>query len=143
MDERKASGPMKALIYAALAASLLATQGLASAQQSQRELIAVAAASHDLSSPVSGRPGQSPLFLLFDMQGRFIEAVDNPHKNDKGNAGIPTVDFLGSKGVKVIVAASLGARIVEVMQSKGIQPMEFAGSVGDAVKRAVKLMKKN
>ncbi len=133
---------MKTIIYAALAALLLLIPDLAVAQQRPPELIAVAAASNDLSSPVSGRPGQSPLFLLFDMQGRFIEAVENPYKNVKGNAGIPTVDFLKSKGVKVIVAASMGSRIGEEMQSRGMQPMEFAGSVGDAVKRAVELMKK-
>lgn len=142
MDGWKMRGPMKTLTYAVLAALLLAVPGLAVAEQRQPEMIAVAAASNDLSSPVSGRPGQSPLFLLFDMQGGFIEAVENPYKDVKGNAGIPTVDFLKSKGVKVIVAASLGSRIEQVMQSKGMQPIEFAGQVRDAVKRAVELMKK-
>lgn len=134
---------MKPILYAALAALLLLIPGLAVAQQRPPELIAVAAASSDLSSPVSGQPGQSPLFLLFDMQGRFIGAVDNPYKNVKGNAGIPAVDFLKSKGVKVIVAASLGSKINEEMQSRGIQALEFSGQVKDAVKRAVELMKKN
>jgi len=131
---------MKTIIYAALAALLLLIPDLAVAQQNPPELIAVAAASNSLSSPVSGRPGQSPMFLLFDMQGRFIEAVDNPYKNVKGNAGIPTVDFLKSKGIKVIVAASLGSKIEQEMKSRGIQPIEFTGPVGDAVKKAVALM---
>ena len=131
---------MKTVIYTALAAFLLGLPGVAVAQQHQPELIAVAAASNSLSSQVSGRPGQSPLFLLFDMQGRFIEAVENPYKNVKGNAGIPTIDFLKGRGVKVIVAASMGSKIGEEMQSRGMQPIEFAGPVADAVKRAVESM---
>jgi hypothetical protein len=45
---------------------------------------------------------------LFDKQGTFVEAVDNPYK-DGANAGIPTIDFLAAKGAKVVVAEGFGA----------------------------------
>jgi predicted Fe-Mo cluster-binding NifX family protein len=66
----------------------------------------------------------------------LVEAVDNPYK-DAENAGIATLDFLASKGVKVLVAESFGSKIVEVMKNKGIRPVEFKGSATDAVKKAL------
>jgi len=101
-------------------------------------MVAVAAIDKTVSAPVSNQAGRSPFFLLFDKQGSFVEAVGNPYK-DAGNAGIPTLDFLASKGIKVLVAESYGPKIVEVMRDKGIRPVEFKGSARDAVKKALQL----
>ena len=132
----------KRFVQAAICGMILASSALAFAQPSPSGLIAIAAPRYDLSASVEGRPGQSPMFLLFDKQGKFIEAVANPYNDAKGNAGIPTVDFLKTKGVAVVVAGRVGSQIVDVMKTKGIQPVEFNGSVKDAVKRAVELGKK-
>jgi predicted Fe-Mo cluster-binding NifX family protein len=129
---------MKKLFAQFLAALLLATSGLALAQQNKSEMIAVAAGSKIASGMVSPQAGRSPFFLLFDRQGTFVEAVDNPYK-DAGNAGIPTLDFLAGKGVKVLVAEGFGSRIVEVMKSKGMRPVEFKGNARDAVRKALEL----
>jgi predicted Fe-Mo cluster-binding NifX family protein len=85
---------------------------------------------------VSSQAGRSPFFLLFDRQGRLVEAVANPYK-DAANAGIPTLDFLAGKGVKTVVAEGFGSRIVEVMKSKGMRPVEFKGNAGGAVRKAL------
>ena len=74
--------------------------------------------------------------MVFDKQGRFVEVVDNPYK-DAGNAGIPTLDFLAGKGVKTVVAEGFGPKIVEVMKSKDMRPVEFKGNARDAVKKAL------
>jgi predicted Fe-Mo cluster-binding NifX family protein len=130
--------PMKNLIFACLGALLLTATTFVLAQQGNARMIAVAANGNTISASVGSQPGRSPFFLFFDKQGTFVEAVNNPYK-DAGNAGIPTLDFLASKGIKVLVAESYGPKIVEVMKEKGIRPVEFKGSAKDAVKKALEL----
>ena len=127
---------MKKLLFAGLAAVLLATAGIVAAQQGSARVIAIAASGKTLSASVSNQAGRSPFFLLVDRQGALVGAVDNPYK-DAGNAGIPTLDFLAGKGVNVVVAESFGSRIVEVMKDKGMRPVEFKGIAKDAVRRAL------
>jgi len=129
---------MKKLIAACVTLLLLATAGVAIAQQAGARAIAIAANSKVISASVSNQAGRSPYFLFFDNKGTLVEAVDNPYK-DAGSAGIPTLDFLVSKGAKVVVAESFGSKIVEVMKDKGLRPVEFKGSAGDAVKKALGL----
>lgn len=129
---------MKKFISACLWVLFLATLVPALAQQGKSPTIAVAANGNSLSASVGNQPGRSPFFLFFDKQGAFVEAASNPYK-DAGNAGIPALDFLASKGIKVLVAESYGPKIVEVMKEKGIRPVEFKGSAKDAVKKALEL----
>jgi predicted Fe-Mo cluster-binding NifX family protein len=128
---------MRKLIFA-VASLLLLISGAVFAQSSKSDMIAVAATGNTPSASVSSQAGRSPFFLLFDRQGVLVEAVDNPYKN-AGNAGIPTLDFLASKGVKVVVAEGFGSKIVEVMRGKGMRPVEFKGSAKDAVRKALEL----
>ena len=107
-------------------------------QQRVSPAIAVAANGNTVSASVGNQPGRSPYFLLFDAKGAFIAAASNPYK-DAGNAGIPTLDFLASKGIKVLVSESYGPKIVEVMKDKGIRPVEFRGSARDAVQKVLQL----
>jgi predicted Fe-Mo cluster-binding NifX family protein len=127
---------MKKSVLTVLAVLLLMTSGFAISQQTKSVTIAVAANGKTVSAAVSSQAGRSPFFLLFDKQGVLVEAADNPYK-DAGNAGIPALEFLAGKGVKVLVAEGFGSRIVEVMKSKGMRPVEFKGSARDAVKKAL------
>jgi predicted Fe-Mo cluster-binding NifX family protein len=127
---------MQKLVSALLLVATLLIPWLAPAQQNASDLIAVAASDRTASAPVSSQAGRSPYFLLFDKQGRFIEAVSNPYK-DAANAGIPTLDFLASKGVKVVVSEGFGSKIVGEMKSKGMRPVEFKGNAKDAAAKAL------
>jgi len=129
---------MKKFVVAGLAVSLLLTSVLVLAQQDRAEKIAVAASGKAPSAAVGSQPGRAPYFLFFDKRGAFVEAVDNPYK-DAGSAGISTVDFLAGKGVSVLVAEGYGPRIVEIMKSKGIRPVEFKGIAADAVPGVVQI----
>jgi predicted Fe-Mo cluster-binding NifX family protein len=106
------------------------------AQQAKSDLVAVAASGKTASAAVSAQAGRSPYFLFFDKKGALVEAVDNPYK-DAGNAGIPALDFVASKGAKILVAEGFGPKIVEVMRDKGIRPIEFKGNAQDAVRKAL------
>jgi predicted Fe-Mo cluster-binding NifX family protein len=129
---------MKKLIFACLWMLVLATLVPVLAQPGKSPTIAVAANGNTVSASVGNQAGRSPFFLFFDKQGAFVEAANNPYK-DAGNAGIPTLDFLASKGVKVLVAEGFGSKIVEVMKEKGMRPVEFKGSAKDAVRKALEL----
>jgi predicted Fe-Mo cluster-binding NifX family protein len=129
---------MKKMISLGVAALLLLMSASLLAQQSKSDIIAVAASNKTASASVSSQAGRSPFFLLFDKQGIFVEAVDNPY-NDAETAGISTLDFLANKGVKVLVAEGFGSKIVEVMKGKGIRPVEFKGSAKDAIHKALEL----
>ena len=129
---------MKKLILAALAVPLLLTSVLVLAQQGGPVAIAVAASGKTLSASVGSQAGRSPFFLLLDKQGALVEVADNPYK-DAGNAGIPVLDFLAKKGVKVLVAEGFGPKIVEVMKDKGMRPVEFKGNAKDSLKKALEL----
>ena len=129
---------MKKLVSTALAALLVVAAGFVLAQPNRSDMIAVAASDKTVSASVSSQAGRSPYFLLFDKQGIFVEAANNSYK-DAGNAGNSTLDFLASKGIKVLVAESFGPKIVEVMKDKGIRPVELKGNARDAVKKALEL----
>jgi predicted Fe-Mo cluster-binding NifX family protein len=119
-----------------LVAILLLITASVFAQQNKSDMIAVATSDKTAAAAVSGQTGRSPFFLLFDKQGHLVEAVSNPYKNSP-NAGIPTLDFLVGKGVSIVVAEGFGPKIVDVMKSKGMRPVEFKGNAQDAVKKAL------
>jgi hypothetical protein len=58
----------------------------ASAGEKSTERIAVASDAKTITGPVGFRMGQSSFYLLFDGEGEFLEAVDNPFKDAGGNA---------------------------------------------------------
>ncbi len=58
----------------------------ASAGEKSMGKIAVASDGKTITEPVGFRMGQSSFYLLFDGQGQFLEAIDNPFKNAGGNA---------------------------------------------------------
>ena len=127
---------MRKFLFACLWTLLLGASMPAFAQQGKAAMLAVAANGNTASAGVGNQAGRSPFFLFFDKQGTFVEAVSNPYK-DSGNAGIPALELLAGKGIKVLVAESFGGRIVEVMKEKGIRPVEFKGSAKDAAKKAL------
>jgi len=116
----------------------LATSVFVNAQQGSSPIIAVAANGNTVSASISDQPGPSPFFLFFDKQGTFVGAVNNPYK-DAGTPGPVMVDFLASKGIKILVAGSFGPQIVEVMKGKGMRVAVSTGTAKDAVKKALEL----
>ncbi len=70
---------MKKVIFVILTVLLLVPV-LALAEE--KDKIAVATDEKAANSSVSNRIGRSPFYLLFDAQGRFVEAIENPFRND-------------------------------------------------------------
>jgi len=113
--------------------------GFASAEEKGR--IAVAAGGKDLTSTVSDVAARSPYFLIFDENGRLLEAVENPHRERAVNAADSVMAFLAEKKVKMIVAGDFGRKMIRKMESKGMWPLEFEGAANAGAQKAVEVSK--
>lgn len=106
-----------------------------------RGAIAVAAVKTTPAAEVSGVAARSPYFLIFDGDGVLLEAVENPHKEDRRRASESVVQFLAQKGVTFIVAGDFGQRMIYTMKGRNIEYMEFQGTAEEAVKRVMEKRK--
>lgn len=107
------------------------------AAPSDKTRIVVASNGNTAASAVSPVAARGLYFLIFDGQGAFIEALNNPHKNAGGGASALVVDFLSGKGATTIVAGTFGDKMVAAMKAKRINYLEFKGTAADAVKKVV------
>jgi predicted Fe-Mo cluster-binding NifX family protein len=115
---------------------LLVSAG-ARGEQAGKGKIAVATEGDAPEAKVSSQAGFSPFFLLFDTDGAFLEALKNPVQTTGMGSGTAVVDFLASKGVKVIVAEGFGSKIVQYVKDKGMEPVEYKGNAAGAVKKVL------
>lgn len=99
--------------------------------------IAVAVQGKEITAQVSEVAGRSPHFLIFDQDGKLLEAVDNPHQADRRGAGGSVASFLAQKGVVFVVAGEFGEKMSQALKAKGIGYLEFHGSGQDALKRTL------
>jgi predicted Fe-Mo cluster-binding NifX family protein len=76
---------MKKWIILILVLALMGSS-VASAGEKSVGRIAVASDGKAITDPVGFRMGRSSYYLLFDGQGKFLEAIDNPFKDAGGNA---------------------------------------------------------
>ncbi|MBN2034616.1 MAG: dinitrogenase iron-molybdenum cofactor biosynthesis protein [Deltaproteobacteria bacterium] len=102
--------------------------------------IAVAAEGNTPAAKVSEVAARSPYFLIFDETGKFLEAVENPHKDARGGAATAVVPFLSQKGASTVVAGQFGKNMIQAMKGKRIDSLEFNGSAEEAV---IKVLQSN
>ena len=99
--------------------------------------IAVAADGRAESSEVSRAAARSPHFLIFDEDGRLLEAVDNPYRDAARRAGPSVARFLADKGVEIVAAGEFGGRMSQALKGEGIEFLEFRGSAAEAVEKII------
>jgi len=99
--------------------------------------IAVASEENAVTAQVSGVAARSPYFLIFDRTGTLLEVADNPYKAATRGAGSSVVPFLDQKGVTFVVAGEFGKKMIQSMTGKGIEYLEFHGSVEAALKKVM------
>jgi predicted Fe-Mo cluster-binding NifX family protein len=108
----------------------------ASAVSAQKGKIAVASDGKSDTAKVSAVAARSPFFLMFGQDGKFLEAIANPHKDAGGNASGLVTAFLSDKGVTDVIAGNFGDKMKNALKQKGIASFELKGSsAADAVKR--------
>jgi predicted Fe-Mo cluster-binding NifX family protein len=96
----------------------------------------ISVASDEITQPanVSSQEARCSYYMIFDSEGKLMDVIDNPFKGENGGAGPSAANFLGDKGVTVVIAENFGNKMVNAMKSKGIEFYKFKGMAGDAVK---------
>jgi predicted Fe-Mo cluster-binding NifX family protein len=106
-----------------------------------RGKVAVAAEGKTTAAEVSGVAARSPYFLIFDGDGKLLEAVENPYRSAGGGAGTSVVPFLAQRGITVIVAGKFGGKMIRAMKDEGIGYLELRGTAEAAVIKALEVEK--
>lgn len=99
--------------------------------------IAVGAEGETAEAAVSEVAARSPYFLIFDGTGALQEAVANPYQDARGGASSSVVPFLSQKGMAFFIAGDFGEKIIRAMKDKNMDFLEFHGTAGEALKKAL------
>ncbi len=94
--------------------------------------IAIASLDKNEDAEISKVGGRAPYFLIFD-DNKLVKVIENPFRFE-GGAGWKVVEMLHREGVEMIIAGSIGERMRETMNEKGIKYKEVSGKVKDALK---------
>ena len=128
---------MKKIFYWFIVISLLVPV-VAGTAEANSGLIAVASDEKTQPANVSNQAARCAYYMIFDSKGKLMDVIDNPFKGENGGAGPSAANFLGNKGVTVVVAENFGSKMINAMKSKGIKFTKFKGIAGDAVKEVLK-----
>lgn len=129
---------MKRISFLVLAMWFLVS-AITDASPGDKVKIAVASNDKQAISNVGSIAGRSPYYLIFDNTGKLTEVIENPHKDERGGAGLATAHFLAEKAVTIVIAETFGGKMIDAMKSKGVTYFAFKGIVNDAVKKALTL----
>jgi predicted Fe-Mo cluster-binding NifX family protein len=93
--------------------------------------------SNGLDSVVSPHFGRCPYFVLVDLDGRdvtAVDAVDNPYYGNHRPGQVPA--FIDHQGVNVMLTGGMGHRAIRFFEQFGIQPVTgAAGTVRQSLER--------
>jgi predicted Fe-Mo cluster-binding NifX family protein len=103
-------------------------------------IIAVTSAGRDLDSPIDPRFGRCAFFIIYNMEDRSFEALDNENSALGGGAGIQSAQLIAAKGVKAVITGNCGPNAVQTLQAAGIQL--FLGRSG-TVREAIESFRNN
>ena len=129
---------MKKILYWFIVISLLIPV-MAGTAEANSSLIAGASEGKTQPANVSSQAARCAYYMIFDSEGKLMDVIDNPYKDATGGAGSSAANFLGDKGVIVVVAESFGNKMINAMKSKSIKFIEFKGKADAAVKEILKL----
>ncbi|MDD4357349.1 MAG: NifB/NifX family molybdenum-iron cluster-binding protein [Smithellaceae bacterium] len=84
--------------------------------------IALTTSGNDLNSPLDTRFGRAPKFLIYDLETKTFEVVDNDQNlNAAQGAGIQSAQNISQQGVKALVTGHCGPKAFRVLQAADIK----------------------
>ncbi len=97
--------------------------------------IAITTSGKDLNAPLDSRFGRAPLFLIYDLDAKTFEVVDNVQNlNAAQGAGIQSAQNIARLGVKALVTGHCGPKAFRVLQAAGIKIFNCdAATTGEAL----------
>lgn len=83
--------------------------------------IAFTTSGNDLSAPLDRRFGRAPRFLIYDLDSRNFELVDNiQNLNAAQGAGIQSAQTVAGAGAKAVVTGNCGPKAFRVLRAAGV-----------------------
>ena len=95
--------------------------------------IAVPATAKSKDASISKETGRAPIFLFFDANGYFIEAMENPAKDQQGGISRTVITLLVAKGVTLIIAEDIGDKMKQALDDHDIKYVINKGAADNAV----------
>ncbi|MCD6389908.1 MAG: hypothetical protein J7L69_10895, partial [Desulfobulbaceae bacterium] len=95
--------------------------------------IAVASTGQKKDAAINEQAGRTPFFLIFDDTGNFLEALENPARNQSRRAGPSAALFLADKAVTLVIAGDFGDKMKQVLDEHHIQYVAKTGTASSAV----------
>jgi len=84
--------------------------------------IAVSTSGDGLDAPLESRFGRAPKFLVYDIERRAFELIDNaPNLNAAQGAGIQSAQTVVRAGAGAVITGHCGPRAFRVLSSAGIK----------------------
>ncbi len=111
--------------------------GLAISASADSMKIAVAATGPEKDAAISQQAARTPFFLFFNDKGNFLEAVENPSRDQSRNAGPNAALFLADKGVTLVIAGNIGNKMKQALKEYQIEYTEKAGVAYDVVQTII------
>ncbi len=123
----QAKSTLIALVFFLLFCSIVQNAGAESTK------IAVAAMGQEKDAAISLETGRAPFFLIFDGKGAFLEAIDNPAKDqDRGLRKIVSSLF-AQEGIAIVIAGNIGSKMEQALKEQHIQYIQKTGVAANAV----------
>jgi len=83
--------------------------------------IALSSMGTELDAQIDPRFGRCTYFIVVDTDDMSFEAFDNESIALGGGAGIQSVQFVTSKGAKVIITGNVGPNAVSILSAAGLE----------------------
>jgi predicted Fe-Mo cluster-binding NifX family protein len=89
----------------------------------------------DLNAPLDSRFGRAPKFLVYDLEAKTFEVVDNDQNlNAAQGAGIQSAQNIARLGAKALITGHCGPKAFRVLQAAKIKIYNTtASSVSEAI----------
>ncbi len=95
--------------------------------------IAVPATVKSKDASISKETGRASAFLFFDANGHFLEAMDNPARDQQGGVSRTVIALLAAKGVTLIIAENIGDKMKQALNDHHIKYVINTGAADNAV----------
>lgn len=98
--------------------------------------IAFTVSGEDLSSPLDNRFGRAPKFLVFDLEKKTFEIIDNQQNlNAAQGAGVQSATTVSRAGAQALVTGHCGPKAFQVLRAAGVKVYNSdAPTVAEALK---------
>ncbi len=95
--------------------------------------IAVGSMDKNIDATVALQAGRAPFFLIFDENGTLLETIKNPFSAGGGGAGLGVAKMLADQSVDKIIAGKFGDKMIEALNTRGVDFEERDGIVQEVV----------